>query len=118
MLLVAVVLAEHMDLHLAEIAREGDLRCRRQIDVTEQNQLIVEKSLKDLGKHRRRHRFRKRDAGDLAAEDRVEWRNLEWPVAGFTLRFKLGLSHDNLPAGLASGRLWQYLHALPRLFAA
>jgi hypothetical protein len=32
---VAVVLAEHVDLHLAEIARESDVRRRRQIDIAE-----------------------------------------------------------------------------------
>ena len=32
---IPVILAQHVDLHLAEIAREGDLGCRRQIDVSE-----------------------------------------------------------------------------------
>ena len=42
-LFVAVIMAEHVDLHLAEIAGESDLCCRRQIDIVEQDQLIVKK---------------------------------------------------------------------------
>ena len=72
----AVVLAEHVDLHLAEIARKGDLRGLRQVDVTEQNQLIVEEGFIDLGEQRRRYRLFERDAGDLAAEHRMQ--RLTW----------------------------------------
>src|SRR5262245_20165827 len=53
MFLVAVVLAKYVDLHLAEIACKSDLRRRRQIDIAEQDQFIVEKGFKDLGKYRR-----------------------------------------------------------------
>ena len=41
---VAVILAEHVDVHLAEIARERDLRRRRQINVAEQDQFVIEKA--------------------------------------------------------------------------
>ena len=58
MVFVAMVLAEHVDLHLAEIARESDLRRRRQIDIAEQDQFIVEKGFINLGEHRWRHGFR------------------------------------------------------------
>ena len=112
-LLVAVILAEHVDLHLAEIAREGDLGRRRQIDVAEQDQLVVEKGFIDLLEQRRRHRLRQRDAGDLAAKHRMQRRDLERPIAARALRFKLGLGHDHLPAGSASRRLCQRRRALP-----
>ena len=46
MFLVAVILAEHVHLHLAEIACEGDLRRRRQIDVTEKDQLVRRETLR------------------------------------------------------------------------
>ena len=97
----AVVLAEHVDLHLAEIARKGDLRGLRQVDVTEQNQLIVEEGFIDLGEQRRRYRLFERDAGDLAAEHRMQRLDLERPIAGRGLRLELGLKldlrHDVLP---------------------
>ena len=67
-LLIAVILIEHVDLHLAEILGERDLRCRRQVDVAEQDQLVVEEGLVDLLEQRGRHRLFQRDAGDLAAE--------------------------------------------------
>ena len=99
MVLISLVLANHVDLHLAEIARESDLRRRRQIDVAEQDQLIIEKGLINFGEHRRRHGLRQRDAGDLAAEHWMQRIDLEWPIADGAFRFKLGLSHGNLPAG-------------------
>ena len=86
-LFVAVVLAEDVDLHLTEIAREGDLSCRRQIDITEQDQFVVEKSFIDFSKHRRRHCFLKRDAGDLAPKNRVQRCDPERPIAGRASRF-------------------------------
>jgi hypothetical protein len=98
MFLVPVILAEHVDLHLAEIARESDLSRRRQIDIAEQDQFIVEKGFINLGEHRRRYRFRQRDAGDLAAQHRMQRLDIERPVTDCALRLKLGLSHDNLPA--------------------
>src|ERR1700733_13401919 len=104
--LVAVMLAEDVDLHLAEVGREGDLRRRRQIDVVEQNELVVEKSFLDLGEQGRRYRLLKRNAGDLPAEHRMQRPHLERPIAiralfGF---FELGLRHGDLPAGFWSRR--------------
>src|SRR5262245_6212304 len=81
MLFVAVVLAEHMDLNFAEIAREFDLCRRRQVDVAEQDQLIIEERLVDLGKHRGRYRLGQRNPPDLAAERWVKGADLEGPIA-------------------------------------
>src|SRR5580658_7937890 len=101
MVLDAVMLAEHVDLHLAEIARKGDLRRRRQVDVAEQNQLIVEEGLIDFGEQARRYRLRQRDTADLAAEHRVQRLDPERPIARRGLRLELGLKldlrHDVLP---------------------
>src|SRR4029077_13606791 len=98
------------DLHLAEIARESDLSRRRQIDIAEQDQFIVEKGFINLGEHRWRYRFRQRDAGDLAAQHRMQRLDTEWPITNCALRLKWGLSHDTLPArsamrGLYSARV-------------
>ena len=86
MFLVAVILAEHVHLHLAEIACKGDLGRRRQIDVTEKDQLVRQERFVHLGEQRRRDRFRQRDAGDLATEHRMQRLDLERPVALGTLR--------------------------------
>ncbi len=58
----AVMVAEHVDLHLAEIARERDLGRRRQIDVVEDDQLVFEKGFIDFGEQLGRHGLRQRDA--------------------------------------------------------
>ena len=91
MLRVFLILVHHVDLDLAERAREGDLRRGRQIDVAEQNQLVVEEGLVDLAEHFRLDRLRERDAGDLAAERGMQRLDLERPVARG--RFALGLGH-------------------------
>ena len=92
-LLVAVVLAKNVNLNFTEIASEGDLRRRRQVNITEQDQFVVEKSFIDFNEHLRRHCLLKRDAGDLATERRVQRCDFERPIAGRVLRFNLGLSH-------------------------
>src|SRR5262249_45397218 len=48
MLFVAVVLAKHVDLHLAKIACKSHLRRWRQIDITKQDHLVIEKGFKTL----------------------------------------------------------------------
>ena len=53
MLFVAVVVAEHVDLHLAEIACESRLGRWRRIDIAKEDQLIVEESFIDLGEYYR-----------------------------------------------------------------
>src|ERR1700721_301481 len=68
-----------MHLHLAEIARERDLRRRRQVDVAEQT--------------------------DLAGERPMQRLDLERPVAPRVLRPSLSLRHDDLPAGACSGEV-------------
>ena len=70
-----------MDLHLAEIARERDLRRRRQIDVAKQNELVVEKRFVDFGEQLGRHALRESDAADLAAERRMQRLDRKWPIA-------------------------------------
>ena len=92
--LVAMVLAQHVDLHLAEVAREGDLRRRRQIDVVEQDQLIGEKRFVDFGEYCRRDRFRKRNAGNLTTKNRMQRPDLKRPNVGRRSRFQIGLGHD------------------------
>ena len=72
MFLVPVILAEHVYLHLAEIAREGDLGRRRQIDIAEKDQLVGKERFVDLGEQRRRHRFRQCDVGDFATKQRMQ----------------------------------------------
>ena len=115
MVFVTVVLAEHVDLHLAEIARESDLSRRRQIDIAEQDQFIVEKGFINLGEHRWRYRFRQRDAGDLAAQHRMQRLDIEWPVTDCALRLKLGLSHEQPPGTIGNAGIIQCPRALPRL---
>src|SRR5262249_48760960 len=98
MLFVAMILAKHVDLYLAEIAGERDLRRRRQINVAKKDQFVVKKGLVNFGEHRGRYRLRERNARDLAAEQRMQRFDLERPIAVWALRFKLRLTHDNLPA--------------------
>ena len=81
MVFVAVRLAEHVDLYLAEIAREGHLRRQRQIDVTKQDQFIIEKGFVDLGEHCRRHRLGQRNAGNFAANNRMQRFDRKRPIA-------------------------------------
>ena len=85
MLRVFLILVHHVDLDLAERAREGDLRRGRQVDVAEQDQLVVEERLVHLVEHFRLDRLRERDAGDLAAERGMQRLDLERPVARLRL---------------------------------
>jgi len=96
MLFVAVVLAKHVDLHLAEITRESHLRRWRQIDITKQDQLVVEKGFIDLGEYCRRHGLRERNADNFAAENWMQRYDLKRPIARWMWRFQLGLRHQNL----------------------
>ena len=88
---VLLVLVHHVDLNLAERAREGDLRGGGQVDIAEQDQLVVEKRLVHLAEHFRLDRLRERDPGNLAAERGVQRLDLERPVARG--RLALCLSH-------------------------
>ena len=92
---ILLVLVHHVDLDFAERTREGDLRGRRQIDVAEQDQLVVEEGLVDLVEHLGLDRLRERDARNLDAERRMQRLDLERPVAGRGF-LALGLRHGVL----------------------
>src|SRR5215831_18909360 len=97
MVFVAVGLAQHMDLHLAEIPRESHLRRRRQIDIPKQNQLVVKKGLIDLGEYRRRNGLRQRNTDNFTTENWMQRSDLKWPIARCRRSTHLGLRHENLP---------------------
>ena len=95
MLRILLILVHHVDLDLAERAREGDLRGGRQVDVAEENQLVVEERLVDLVEHLRLDRLRQRDAGDLAAERVMQRLDLKRPVAARLFALGLGPSSSS-----------------------
>jgi hypothetical protein len=79
----------------------------------EHDQLVFEKGLIDFGEQRGRHGLLERDAGDLAAEHRMQRQYRERPVPGRVgFRYRLGLRHDDPPGGPA--RLWQRRDGVPR----
>jgi hypothetical protein len=65
---VRVVLVHHVDLHLAESARKGDLALRRHVLRREQQDLVAQEGLVYGAKNSVIHFGREVDAGDLRTQ--------------------------------------------------
>ncbi len=76
---VGVVLVHHVDLHLAEAPREGDLAGWRHILRREEQHLVAQERLVKRAEQLVVHLVRQREAGDLTAEIRSQRPYLQRP---------------------------------------
>ena len=74
---VGVVLAHDVDLHFAEVAREGDLSAGRNILRRKEQHLVAQERLIDRAEQVVRHVVGEPDAGEFGAELRRELAHLE-----------------------------------------
>jgi hypothetical protein len=91
-----VVLVHDVDLHLAEAARERNLRCGREIDVAEQNQLVVEERLIDLVEQRLIDGVGQRDTDYLASQCCMQRLDLERPISSRVVGRRRSTDHGFL----------------------